>query len=356
MGKKIASLYAEISGDTSKLDTALKGTKTQLGGIKGAAGEMSTAVNSKLSSMIAPAALVSGAIYGIKDALDSTVAYAKQVEDLGRLIGASPEEASRLIQAADDMRISYDTLSTSMEAAIRKGFDPSIAGLQDIRQKYQDLKDPIEQSKLLMDTFGRAGADMAPLMKLSSDELANLAAEADKAGLALSGKNLEDARQYALAMDGLDDSIMGVKVALAKGMIPSITEFINTGSRVKERIDNEIGWWNNLLPVLGGIRQAIIWIQEATVGQVFADNVSTYNPYLNESVSNKKLLGGYASGADFTVPPGNSGDSFGMNVSSGEHVKVTQAGVPDDTQRLLRMLPAQIGRAVRDGVIMGMQK
>ena len=70
----------------------------------------------------------------------------------------------------------------------------------------------------------------------------------------------------------------------------------------------------------------------------------------------KELLGGYASGADFTVPPGNSGDSFGMNVSSGEHVKVTQAGVPDDTQRLLRMLPAQIGRAVRDGVIMGMQK
>jgi hypothetical protein len=43
-----------------------------------------------------------------------------------------------------------------------------------------------------------------------------------------------------------------------------------------------------------------------------------------------------------------------MRVQSGEKVKVTQAGVPDDTARMLRNLPSLIGRAVRDGVIQGL--
>jgi hypothetical protein len=355
MGKKIASLYAEITGDTSKLDTALTGTKTKLTGVKGAASEMSAEVNSRISSMIAPAALASAAIYGIKDALDTTVSYAKQVEDLSRLIGATPEDASRLIQSADDMRVSYETLSTSMEAAIRKGFDPSIAGLETIRQKYQDLQNPIEQSKLLMDTFGRAGADMAPLMKLSSDELANLALQADKAGLTLSGANLQSAKDYALAMDGLEDSVMGVKVSLAQHLIPSLTDFINNGTAVNNTIESQKLKWMDLLPVLGAIRNVILWIQEATVGAGFAERVSTYNPYLNESVTNKKLLGGYATGGDFIVPPGFSNDSYPIRAQSGEHVSITPAGqTSTDLSAIVREL-RKLPTAIRDTLLMASQ-
>lgn len=352
MGKKIATLYAEITGDTTKLDKSLKDTKTNLGGLKGAASEVATSVNSKLLSMVAPAALVSGAYYGIKNAIETTVDYAKQVEDLGRLIGATPEEASRLIQAADDMRISYEDLTTAMEAAIRKGFDPSISGLEEIRDKYQALDDPIERSKMLMDTFGRSGAEMAVLLEQPRDRLRELAEESDKVGLTMSGDNLKAAKDYALAMDGLEDSINGVKIKVGNELIPALTDFINKGADVENTIQNQKLKWMDLIPVLGAIRNAILWINGNQSD--YAKTVATNNPYALSSREEKNLLGGFASGGSFTVPAGFGGDSYGMRVQSGEKVKVTQAGVPDDTARMLRALPAQIGRAVRDGVVQGL--
>lgn len=350
MAKKIGSLYYEITGDTKKLGDSLTESKQKMTGLKGAASELSTTLNSKLTSAIAPAALVSAGIYGIKNALDSTVAYAKQVEDLSRLIGATPEEASRLIQAADDMRISYDTLSTSMEAAIRKGFDPSIDGLEEIRKKYQELNEPIEKSKLLMDTFGRAGADMAPLMELPANKLKELAEAADKAGLTMSGSNLQAAKDYALAMDDLDDAINGAKYRLGNELIPEILKFIDKSQTVQNEIENQKLKWMDWIPVLAGIRNLILWINQQSPE---ASKASNYNPYKNLP-DYTGGYGGFASGGSFTVPPGYPGDSFGMRVQSGEKVKVTQAGVPDDTARMLRNLPSLIGRAVRDGVIQGL--
>lgn len=358
MGKKIATLYAEITGDTTKLDKSLKDTKTNLGGIKGAASEMSASVNSKLMSMVAPAALVTGAYYGIKNAIAETVTYAKQVEDLGRLIGATPEEASHLIQAADDMRISYEDLTTAMEGAIRKGYDPSISGLEQIREKYQSLDDPIERSKFLMDTFGRSGAEMAILLEQPRDRLRELAEESDKVGLTMSGDNLKAAKDYALAMDGLEDSINGVKIKLGNELIPKLTWILDNGSAVENSIVKQKTKWLDLIPVLGSIRDLLLWINQlngagapagAGTRQEAIDAVNGVSRGIGSSGSPFA-----ASGANFTVPPGYSGDSYGMRVQSGEKVKVTQAGVPDDTARMLRALPAQIGRAVRDGVVQGL--
>ncbi len=360
MGKKIATLYAEITGDTTKLDKSLKDTKTNLGGVKGAATEMATSVNSRLSSMIAPAALVAGAYYGIKGALEETVNYAKQVEDLGRLIGATPEEASRLIQVADDTRISYDTLATSMEAAIRKGFNPSIKGLEEIREKYQAIQDPIDKSKFLMDTFGRAGADMAPLLELPRDRLIELAKEADEVGLTMTGENLQAAKDYALAMDGLEDSVNGVKIKLGNELIPALTWLIDHTSEVEGSIVRQKTKWLDFLPVLAGVRDALLFINELN-GAGAPSGATTRNQaiaYANEarlsSATKKNLLGGYATGADFTVPAGFPNDSYPMRVQSGEHVKVTPAGQTSDTALLLRELK-RLPSAIRDAMLLGAQ-
>ena len=72
---------------------------------------------------------------------------------------------SRMIQAADDVGISQQSLTTAMEAATRKGIDVSIAGMQAIADQYLALGSGLERGKFLMDTFGRSGADMAPYWK-----------------------------------------------------------------------------------------------------------------------------------------------------------------------------------------------
>jgi phage-related tail protein len=147
-----------------------------------------------------------------------------------------------------------------------------------------------------MDTFGRSGADMATLLELPRDRLRELAEDADKVGLTMSGGNLQAAKDYAKSMDDLEDSLNGVKIEFGNYIIPYLNWFITNGSQVNKSIEDQKLKWMDLLPVLGAIRDVILWIQSATVGAGFAEKVSTYNPYLNESVNNKKLLGGYASG------------------------------------------------------------
>lgn len=62
---------------------------------------------------------------------------------------------------------------------------------------------------------------------------------------------------------------------------------------------------------------------------------------------------GFASGADFVVPPGFPNDSYPMRVQSGEHVQVTPAGKGDSNDALMAMireLPQSIRLAVTDGI------
>jgi hypothetical protein len=365
MAQKVASILAEIGLDSSKFTGGLSGVLKGLSDIKGSLKDIS------VTGPLAAAAIL-GLGKAAADAIKDTVAYAKQVEDLSRLIGATPEEASRMIQAADDMRISYETLAASMEAAIRKGFDPSIEGLQKLQQQYQNIQSPIERSKFLMDTFGRAGADMAPLLQLSSERLAELAAEADKAGLTMSGANLQAAKDYALAMDGLDDAVTGAKVQMANGLIPALTWFIENGVKVQQSVDNQNLAWLKLLPVVDGVRLAFMWIVQAYESLTDKSAVSVNNiqgtteqmkyaedqakklasainsipslKTININTYHNDIYGGgfeykpppktnypppFANGADFIVPAGYPNDSFQMRVQSGEHVKVTPAGETD---------------------------
>ena len=80
--------------------------------------------------------LATQAFRAVKGAAESVinpfVDLAKQVRDLARDIGATPEEASKLIQAADDVNVSVGTLEAGLRAAIRKGIEPTIEGMGEL--------------------------------------------------------------------------------------------------------------------------------------------------------------------------------------------------------------------------------
>ena len=68
------------------------------------------------------------------------------------------------------------------------------------------------------------------------------------------------------------------------------------------------------------------------------------------------MEGGKATGDDFIVPPGYN-DTYPVKVKSGEHVKVTPAGQPNDSGvqlaailSALNTLDKRIGRSVRDAI------
>ncbi|MEP7357861.1 MAG: hypothetical protein ABI847_11510, partial [Anaerolineales bacterium] len=160
--------------------------------------------------------------------IDPTIKYADEVRSLSREIGASAEETSKLIQAADDVFISTETLTAGLQAAIRKGYQPTIAGLGQMSDKYLSIQDPIERTKFLMDTFGRSGAALGPLMEKGAAGIDKMGDAAERAGQVLSGDDLKATLAYKEAVDALQDSWQGLTIALSRDAIPALTNVANT--------------------------------------------------------------------------------------------------------------------------------
>ncbi len=581
--KKIATLYAEITGDTTKLNKSLSSSKAALTNLnKGAAETISSMTGLNIASIGVGAAIAGIAVFA-KQALSETESYARAVRELSKITGDGAESTSRLIQVSDDLLISQEELGTALQGAVRKGIDVSVEGLMNLSEQYMKLEPGLERSKFLMDTFGRSGVSMAMLMEQGASGIQSMI-DATGENLVMTQENIDASREYEIALDELGDTMQGFKYEIGKSVIVPLTnaakafvllinwteklndvysdhekqtlksaasykeyasEILNarirsgeltevrkkmimddieagkssyklteafglqteasynrakslemynsvmgeTTNKTNELIlsedelkakfseidsyisgdvtetynkfnekNNELWSTNNELVSKISELEGKSWLTPEQKGELetlrgkladnkkaIEDNETAYKQETNQFILNtflkyaaldglsakdlevytkmaenmglidqptkeliegiaditkeidgstrsandfanalsgikdkdvyvrthyvsyggktgghededNGLLGGYASGASFTVPPGYSGDSYGMRVQSGEKVKVTQAGVPDDTARMLRALPAQIGRAVRDGVVQGLAR
>jgi hypothetical protein len=188
--------------------------------------------------------------------ITETVEYAAQVRNLSMTIGATAEESSKLIQAASDMGVSFDTLSAAMEGAIRKGAEPSIAGIARLSDQYNAIQDPIERTRFLMETFGRAGADLQMLMQQGAAGIRELGQAAEEAGLVLDEKAVQAARDYELALDNLYDKIDASKIKVGNNFIPAIANMIDAFVETEEETEKSGLMWMRYVPILGSVVQA----------------------------------------------------------------------------------------------------
>ena len=222
------------------IDYIVNGTEQAVSEIKSVNGAIDKSSGSAKSAGLSLTDLKSGldlakeAYSKIKGAIDSvinpTVALAKDVRDLARDIGATPQEASKLIQAADDMNVSVGTLETGLRAAIKRGVDPTIEGMSKLSDQYLSIQDPIERTKFLMDTFGRSGAELGPLMEKGSEGIRELGDAAEAAGLVMDEQAVQAARNYEIATDNFSDAVLGAKLALADVFLPALNEGITVGA------------------------------------------------------------------------------------------------------------------------------
>src|SRR3990167_5611056 len=214
---------------TAETSDAVKGIKQVNTELKDNLPKAAKGSSLSLTDLKSGVDLATEAFRAVKGAAESvinpTVALAKQVRDLARDIGATPEEASRLIQAADDMNVSVGTLEAGLRAAIRKGIEPTIEGMGELSDQYLSIQDPIERTKFLMDTFGRSGAELGPLMEKGSAGIKLLGDNAEAAGLVMDQEAVTAARNYEIAVDNLDDAVLGLKISLAEVAVPAVTEF-----------------------------------------------------------------------------------------------------------------------------------
>jgi len=188
-----------------------------------------------------------------KKAIDSTMAYAKEIRDLSRDIGGTPEDISKLIQAADDAQVSFETLKMSMIMANKQGIDVTIEGMSNLAEQYLAIQDPLERTKFLTDTFGRAGEKMGAFMEMGAAGIEAAGIEAEKYGRILDESAIKQTEAFRIAQDNLDDSLSKMKDTMALEVIPSLATLLNTVTPVITAYNSLKGAVNGLDPALKGI-------------------------------------------------------------------------------------------------------
>ena len=180
----------------------------------------------KFTELASKVQLAQQAFAVIKRVVSETVGafttYAKTVEDMARVTGSGAEETSRLIQVADDLQISATDLSTALAGAVRKGINPSVDSIAALSDEYLKLQPGLEQSKFLMDNFGRSGLAMARLMEQGGDSIREMGAAVDDS-LVMTEDGIKAAQDYALALDTLNDRVEGAKLEIGSRLVPVLT-------------------------------------------------------------------------------------------------------------------------------------
>lgn len=154
------------------------------------------------------------------------VNYADDVRDVSRSLGTSTEEASRLIQVADDLGVSYDSLKTSMKLAQKDGFEPNIEGLAKLSDEYLKLEPGVARTQFLLDRFGKSGDEMGKILEKGGDSIRNMSAAIDES-MILTQEAVDQAREFQIAQDALNDTWDAFTYEVGPAFLKTVTHVIN---------------------------------------------------------------------------------------------------------------------------------
>ncbi len=163
------------------------------------------------------------------------------------------EDASRIIQVADDMRLSYEQVSTAMKMYARQAAesgeaaDMSIETLARLSDQYLALAPGVERTNFLLENFGRSGADMGKLMEQGGDGIRSMAGAVDES-LVMTEEGIQAAEDYRLAMDEWNDSMDGIKLQFAQALLPALSDFASFAQEILIPAMREIVGWFVALP------------------------------------------------------------------------------------------------------------
>lgn len=229
--KKVESATKEVTVATDKNTDALKKIKTTY-----------TELNNTIQVVERVYRTVQKVI---SETVGEYIEYADQVRTLTQVTGASAQQTSRLIQLADDHKVSVENLTTAMRTMSTQGHAVTIESLGKMSDEYLTLNAGIERQQFLMKNFGRAGVEFAEMMLMGSDAI-KAESEAINDNLILTDKALKQARDYEKAEDELNDAWMALKITAGQYLVPALTALVQgfAGMPDPESLAGKWNTWN----------------------------------------------------------------------------------------------------------------
>lgn len=231
----VGPLRRMLREGVSAMNQFSKDGADQLGGVtkplEGIAGKFSALVG----------IIGTGAVF--KEAIDESIKFTKETNGLARALGMSATEASAWNVALGDIYQDSEALTGAMGKLNRilaedeskltklgiatrdangqlKSQGDLFLAVSDHLAKFAEGTDRnIEGARI----FGKSWGDVAPLLKLSSDKIAEASEKARELGLTLTEESTGRVSAYRAAMNDVGDVMLGLKNAIGQAVMPVLT-------------------------------------------------------------------------------------------------------------------------------------
>lgn len=275
----------ETDAAVTQLDSKAKGAT----GVLQKFGIQGEATGAILSAGVAGGAIAAGAAVTkfAVDGVNSFVNLAGEVRNFQRVSGASAEDSSRMVAVLDDMGISADKGASAMFrmsrtvaeggdglrqygveiAKNRDGTTNMVETLLNVADAYTETEDAGTRAALVQEAFGRGGKDLIPILEQGREGLRDFFAEAEKNHQIFSQEDLQQARDYELAIDSLQDSMQGLQRSAGQALVPTLTT-------VADSTADTITTADELTSSFGGVAGGMRFLNESFNPLMFGINAT----------------------------------------------------------------------------------
>ncbi|MGV8951192.1 MAG: hypothetical protein ACOH2M_08810 [Cypionkella sp.] len=243
MAAVVGALRVDLGLNSAEFQSGLKSASAGLGNFAKTAGAG--------LALVATAAAAAGAALAV--AVKGAIDNADELSKTAQKVGFTTEALSRLNYAASLSDVALGQLSTGLGrltagmSTIAQGaggqakmaFDAlGISALDangklrqsdevfaDIAERFARMEDGSTKTALAIALFGRAGADLIPMLNMGKAGLADLAAEADRLGITLGTDTGRAAEQFNDSITRLQATFQGVINKIMQGALPALNEF-----------------------------------------------------------------------------------------------------------------------------------
>lgn len=259
-----------------KTKGAFDSAKRSLSGVSDAA----KSLDGSVLGLGANFAILGGAIVGALsvDGIKGVINTLDQLDDMAEKTGIAAESLSALRYAGEVVGTPLEALATgvrklslnmaaaaggSKEQAMAfqalgisvKGLDGSLRGsdkvLGDIADRFAGFRDGPEKAALAVELFGKAGADMIPLLNKGSDGIKELKEEAARLGVVFGSDLTSAAAEFNDNLTKMRLSAEGFSAAVASQVLPTLNEL------AKVFIESKDGGNSFATMIGGGIKTAL---------------------------------------------------------------------------------------------------
>jgi len=292
VGTLIVDLQANTASFVSGMDKAGQIALTSGANIEKAltaaaasVGAAFTAIEASLAALLDKQTENAARLYDMAQATGVTVEALSGLEYVAKQSGVSTESLDKALEkmsksldkavtSGHNATNAYKTLGVTITDANGKLL-PTTTILESLAEKFASFKDGPEKTALAMQIFGKAGAELVPLLNRGRDGIADLIKEAQRLGVVIGDDQAEAAKKFEESMNRVKAAVEGAANKLLTTMLPALQKVIDNISSGAEETN---GRFKDVLNAAGVIGKAFIVAFGAV--QTFFDSLGNFIKHL----------------------------------------------------------------------------